>query len=165
MSSLLLLSPNCASTLQVSAVSTNPEDDPVIFHRGPVVWDMTSFDNTNRLVGRDGTPIAVDTILTLDQFTGKVSARNFIEKTTYSFLNIFKCDVFKNADEFLKMDNNELFFLQLILFMLNKEATVLFQAMCTYILHCIIDRIQHQLFCKVYHRKSSNKLFYRSAVL
>jgi hypothetical protein len=39
---------------------------------------MTSFDNTNRLVGRDGTPIAVDTILTLDQFTGKVSVNLFL---------------------------------------------------------------------------------------
>ena len=58
--------------MQVSAVSTNPEDDPVVFHRGPVVWDMASFDNLNRLVGRDGPPIPVDTILTLDQFTGKV---------------------------------------------------------------------------------------------
>ncbi len=63
------------------------------------------------------------------------------------------------------MDNNERFFLQLILFMLNKDATVLFQAMCPYILHCYIGHILHQLFCKVYHRKSSNKLFHRAAVL
>lgn len=59
---------------QVSAVSTNPDDDPVVFHRGPVVWDGTSFDNTNRLVGRDGPAIPVDTILTVDQFTGKVKS-------------------------------------------------------------------------------------------
>lgn len=57
-------------------MSTNPEDDPVVFHRGPVVWDATSFDNTNRLVARDGVPISVDTILILDQFTGKVSQQS-----------------------------------------------------------------------------------------
>ncbi len=57
-------------------MSTNPEDDPVVLHRGPVVWDATSFDNTNRLVARDGAPISVDTILILDQFTGKVSQQS-----------------------------------------------------------------------------------------
>jgi peptidylamidoglycolate lyase len=57
---------------QVSAVSTNPDDDPVVFHRGPIVWDGNSFDDQDRLVARDGPPIAEDTILVVDQYTGKV---------------------------------------------------------------------------------------------
>jgi hypothetical protein len=72
---------------------------------------MTSFDNTNRLVGRDGTPIAVDTILTLDQFTGKVSARNPIEKTKiYSFLNIFKVIFLKILINLLRWTTMNVFF-------------------------------------------------------
>merc|ERR1712107_799040 len=57
---------------QVSAVDVNQNDDPVVFHRGPVVWNGKSFDSKNRLVARKEKPIQVDTILTLDANKGKV---------------------------------------------------------------------------------------------
>lgn len=57
---------------QVSAVDVNLSDDPVLFHRGPVTWDGSSFDRQNRLVARAGPPIKEDTILTLDANKGKV---------------------------------------------------------------------------------------------
>lgn len=56
---------------QVSGVSVNLEDDPVVLHRGPVVWDGTSFDPHNQLVARNGAPIAEDVILVVDQDKGK----------------------------------------------------------------------------------------------
>merc|ERR1712110_513460 len=57
---------------QVSAVDVNRNDDPVVFHRGPVVWNGKSFDSKNKLVARTEKPIQVDTILTLDANKGKV---------------------------------------------------------------------------------------------
>jgi len=57
---------------QVSAVDVDQNDDPVVFHRGPVVWNGKSFDSKNRLVARKEKPIQVDTILTLDANKGKV---------------------------------------------------------------------------------------------
>merc|ERR1712141_487853 len=57
---------------QVSAVDVNRNDDPVVFHRGPVVWSGKSFDSKNKLVARTEKPIQVDTILTLDANKGKV---------------------------------------------------------------------------------------------
>jgi len=57
---------------QVSAVDVNQNDDPVVFHRGPVVWNGKSFDSKNRLFARKEKPIQVDTILTLDANKGKV---------------------------------------------------------------------------------------------
>lgn len=54
-----------------------PDDDPVVFHRGPVVWDMNSFTPDNKLTGQDQPPIPVDTILTIDQFTGKVIFKHY----------------------------------------------------------------------------------------
>jgi len=54
---------------QVSAVSTNPDDQPVIFHRGPVVWNQFSFGADKKLVKPDF--IKEDTIITLDPDTGK----------------------------------------------------------------------------------------------
>ncbi|XP_023329830.1 peptidyl-alpha-hydroxyglycine alpha-amidating lyase 2 isoform X2 [Eurytemora carolleeae] len=59
---------------QVAGVTTDLNDDPVVFHRGPVVWDMNSFTPDNKLSGQDQPPIPVDTILTIDQFTGKVKS-------------------------------------------------------------------------------------------
>merc|ERR1711934_346973 len=55
---------------QVSAVDVNRNDDPVVFHRGPVVWNGKSFDSKNKLVATEK-PIQVDTILTLDANKGK----------------------------------------------------------------------------------------------
>jgi peptidylamidoglycolate lyase len=57
---------------QVSAVDVNQDGDPVVFHRGPVVWNGKSFDSKNKLVAWKEKPIQVDTILTLDANKGKV---------------------------------------------------------------------------------------------
>ena len=54
---------------QVSAVSVNPNDQPVIFHRGHVVWDFKSFGFDNKLVAP--TLIGEDAIVTLDPDSGK----------------------------------------------------------------------------------------------
>ena len=37
---------------QVSAVDVDLNDDPVIFHRGPLVWDAQTFDSKNVLKKR-----------------------------------------------------------------------------------------------------------------
>jgi peptidylamidoglycolate lyase len=55
---------------QVAGIAVNPDDEPVIFHRGPVVWDKSSFDRKFQLVSR--TPIANDTLTTLDPDTGAI---------------------------------------------------------------------------------------------
>ena len=57
---------------QVSAVDVNLDDNPVIFHRGPVTWDGSSFGLDNVL--RNKKVIAEDTILTLDADKGKVKS-------------------------------------------------------------------------------------------
>ena len=54
---MTLYSINC---IQVSAVDVNQNDDPVVFHRGPVVWNGKSFDSKNRLVARKEKPIQVE---------------------------------------------------------------------------------------------------------
>jgi len=54
---------------QVSAVSVNINDQPVIFHRGHVVWDAKSFGRDYKLVAP--TLIGEDTIVTLDADSGK----------------------------------------------------------------------------------------------
>jgi peptidylamidoglycolate lyase len=54
---------------QISAVSVNPNDQPVIFHRGHVVWDAKSFGRDYKLVAP--TLIGEDTIVTLDADSGK----------------------------------------------------------------------------------------------
>jgi len=54
---------------QVSAVSVNPNDQPVIFHRGSTVWDQHSFGRDKKLVHPNF--INEDTIITLDPDTGK----------------------------------------------------------------------------------------------
>ena len=51
------------------AVSVNPNDQPVIFHRGHVVWDAKSFGRDYKLVAP--TLIGEDTIVTLDADSGK----------------------------------------------------------------------------------------------
>jgi len=63
---------NFASQLdlgQVTAVSVNPADQPVIFHRGHVVWNFASFGRDNKLVAP--TLIGEDVIVTLDPDSGK----------------------------------------------------------------------------------------------
>jgi len=57
---------------QVSAVSVNLEDDPVIFHRGSVIWGVGSFDHNNKLGARDEPAIAEDAIVTVDKDNGKI---------------------------------------------------------------------------------------------
>jgi len=54
---------------QVSAISVNTNDQPIIFHRGHVVWDSKSFGRDYKLVAP--TLIGEDTIVTLDADSGK----------------------------------------------------------------------------------------------
>ena len=54
---------------QVSAVSVNPNDQPVIFHRGHVKWDANTFGSDFKMVRP--TLIGNDTIVTLDADSGK----------------------------------------------------------------------------------------------
>ena len=59
---------------QVGGVAVSPVDGRIyVFHRGPRVWNSRSFDisnNFNRAIG----PIPMDTVLVMDQNTGKVLA-------------------------------------------------------------------------------------------
>ena len=57
---------------QVSAVDVNADDDPVVFQRGPVVWDAESFGFDNVLKKR--VLIEEDTILVVDADKGKVKS-------------------------------------------------------------------------------------------
>jgi len=57
---------------QVSAVDVDLNDDPVIFHRGPLVWDAQTFDSKNVLKKR--LVITEDTILTIDADKAKVKS-------------------------------------------------------------------------------------------
>jgi len=54
---------------QVSAVSVNPADQPVIFHRGHTVWDQKSFGRDYKLLAPN--LIGEDVIVTLDPDSGK----------------------------------------------------------------------------------------------
>jgi len=54
---------------QVSAVSVNPNDQPVIFHRDHVNWDANTFGSDFKMVRP--TLIGNDTIVTLDADSGK----------------------------------------------------------------------------------------------
>lgn len=58
---------------QVTAVDVDGNNDPVIFHRGPVTWGGNSFDNQDRLKQKN--IIEEDTILTLNQDTGEVKSK------------------------------------------------------------------------------------------
>jgi peptidylamidoglycolate lyase len=57
---------------QVAGIAVNPNDEPVIFHRGSVVWGPKCFDRQFQLVER--TPIAQDTISTLDPDSGALKS-------------------------------------------------------------------------------------------
>ncbi|XP_054278078.1 peptidyl-alpha-hydroxyglycine alpha-amidating lyase 2-like [Macrosteles quadrilineatus] len=57
---------------QVSGVTVNHVGQPVIFHRGPRVWDATSFNVTKDFQHREQGPIREDTVLVLDPHSGKV---------------------------------------------------------------------------------------------
>jgi len=57
---------------QVSAVDVNQDNDPVIFQRGPVVWDASSFGLNNVLNIKK--VINEDTILTVDADKGKIKS-------------------------------------------------------------------------------------------
>lgn len=58
---------------QVTGVDVDGNNDPVIFHRGPVTWDGDSFDNDDRL--RKRKVIEKETVLVLDQDTGVVKKK------------------------------------------------------------------------------------------
>jgi len=57
---------------QVAGVAVDKDNDPVVFHRGDVVWDANSFALDNTLKKR--TLIQNKTILKIDQDTGLVSS-------------------------------------------------------------------------------------------
>jgi len=54
---------------QISGVAINPNDEPVIFHRGNVEWGPGTFNENFQLVDR--TPIPNVTVCTLDPETGE----------------------------------------------------------------------------------------------
>lgn len=51
---------------QVAGVSVNPDDHPVIFHRGPVEWNAKTFNLLTNNLAEPRTPITEDTIVTLN---------------------------------------------------------------------------------------------------
>ncbi|XP_046398499.1 peptidyl-alpha-hydroxyglycine alpha-amidating lyase 2-like [Ischnura elegans] len=57
---------------QVAGISVDLKNRPVIFHRGPVVWDQGSFNGHNEYLHVDDGPIQEDTVLTLDPDSGAV---------------------------------------------------------------------------------------------
>lgn len=57
---------------QVSGVSVNVHQQPVIFHRADRVWDIGTFDYNNNYRHRELGPISSYTVLTLDPQTGRV---------------------------------------------------------------------------------------------
>ncbi|XP_069701014.1 peptidyl-alpha-hydroxyglycine alpha-amidating lyase 2 [Periplaneta americana] len=57
---------------QVTGVAVNTRGQPVIFHRGPRVWDASCFNASHDFQHVAEGPIAVSTVLTLDPGTGAV---------------------------------------------------------------------------------------------
>jgi len=57
---------------QVSAVDVNEDDDPVILHRGGVVWDAKSFNLRNVLNAK--VAVAADPVVTLDRDRARVTS-------------------------------------------------------------------------------------------
>ncbi|XP_062710310.1 peptidyl-alpha-hydroxyglycine alpha-amidating lyase 1 [Aedes albopictus] len=54
----------------VSAVAFDAQGNVVVFHRGPVVWNITSFDQLNRYAYIKTGPIVESTLLTFDNDSG-----------------------------------------------------------------------------------------------
>jgi len=59
---------------QVAGVAVNIFDDPVVFHRGDQVWGKDTFLKNNVFKDQSKSPISANTILIVDQFTGKVKS-------------------------------------------------------------------------------------------
>ncbi|KDR10480.1 peptidyl-alpha-hydroxyglycine alpha-amidating lyase 2-like [Zootermopsis nevadensis] len=57
---------------QVTGVAVNSRGQPVIFHRGPRVWDTSCFNASHHFQHVAEGPIAVSTVLTLEPETGAV---------------------------------------------------------------------------------------------
>ncbi|PSN45830.1 Peptidyl-alpha-hydroxyglycine alpha-amidating lyase 2 [Blattella germanica] len=57
---------------QVTGVAVNSLGQPVVFHRGPRVWDASSFNASHHFQHVAEGPIAVSTVLTLDPDSGAV---------------------------------------------------------------------------------------------
>ncbi|KAG8336325.1 peptidyl-alpha-hydroxyglycine alpha-amidating lyase 2-like [Homalodisca vitripennis] len=57
---------------QVSGVTVNNVGQPVIFHRGPRIWDERSFNKSHYFQQRSQGPIREDTVLILDPHSGAV---------------------------------------------------------------------------------------------
>lgn len=54
----------------VSAVAFDAQGNVVVFHRGPVIWNITSFDQLNRYAYIKTGPIVESTLLTFDNGSG-----------------------------------------------------------------------------------------------
>lgn len=50
----------------------NAHHQPVIFHRGPRVWDESSFNDSQHFQHIEQGPISVDTLLTLHPDSGEI---------------------------------------------------------------------------------------------
>ncbi|CAG7730243.1 unnamed protein product [Allacma fusca] len=59
---------------QISGVDVDTSGNPVVFHRGTVVWDAGSFNDSNHYTRADEGPIDEDTIVVLDSKTGQLLA-------------------------------------------------------------------------------------------
>ncbi|CAL8143804.1 unnamed protein product [Orchesella dallaii] len=59
---------------QISGVDVDKSGNPVVFHRGTVIWDFGSFNDTNHYLREDEGPIDEDTIVVLDSKSGQLLA-------------------------------------------------------------------------------------------
>lgn len=59
---------------QISGVDVDKSGNPIIFHRGTVIWDSGSFNESNHYQRQDEGPIDEDTIVVLDSKTGQMLA-------------------------------------------------------------------------------------------
>jgi len=59
---------------QISGVDVDNSGNPVIFHRGTVVWDAGSFNESNHYQRQEEGPIEEDTMVVLDGKTGQMLA-------------------------------------------------------------------------------------------
>ncbi|OXA58670.1 peptidyl-alpha-hydroxyglycine alpha-amidating lyase 2 [Folsomia candida] len=59
---------------QISGVDVDRSGNPIIFHRGTVIWDAGSFNETNHYQRQEEGPIEEDTMVVLDGKTGQMLA-------------------------------------------------------------------------------------------
>lgn len=59
---------------QISGVDIDKSGNPVVFHRGTVIWDAGSFNESNHYLREEEGPIDEDTIVVLDSKSGQLLA-------------------------------------------------------------------------------------------